>query len=91
MAAAGDAVRYRVRLRDVAKRAVTRERLNWRSWWDGDGATLRAEWQVDSFPSLYLIDHTGVIRKKWEGRPEAGEVEDAVEQLVRQAEQAARP
>jgi hypothetical protein len=76
--------------RDVARRAVTRDRLNWRSWWDGESATLRDQWQVDSFPTLYLIDHEGIIRKKWEGKPETEELEAAVEDLVRRAERAAR-
>ena len=75
--------------REVAKWAVARERLNGPSWWDGKDGAIRAAWQVDSYPTVYLIDHTGVIRKKWVGQPNAEELDAAVEEAVRAAERAA--
>jgi serine/threonine-protein kinase len=72
----------------VAQRAVEREHLSWRSWWDGSGGRLREEWQVDALPTLYLIDHQGTIRKKWQGKPDERELGAAVEALVREAERA---
>ncbi len=78
--------------KEAAKRAVQREKLPWHSLWDGDGdGRIREEWQVDGFPALYLLDHGGVIRKKWDSRPEPGEVEEEVARLVRQAEAARKP
>ncbi len=74
--------------KEAARRAVTREKLNWRSWYDGgEGAgRISEEWQVDVFPTLYLLDHRGVIRKRWQGKPDHEEVESAVEALLREAE-----
>jgi thiol-disulfide isomerase/thioredoxin len=75
---------------ETGRAAVVRNKLNWRSWAD-EGGKLRAEWQVSSFPTLYLLDSAGVIRNKWQGAPAPGEVESAVEALVVQVERAARP
>jgi thiol-disulfide isomerase/thioredoxin len=74
----------------AAQRAVVREKLTWPSRWDGGVASgrLTEQWLVEAFPTLYLIDHEGVIRKKWEGKPESDEVARAIETLVRRAEQA---
>ncbi len=49
--------------RDHAK-AVSRDAgVTWRSWWDGgkDGK-LAAAWNVRGWPTVYVIDHRGVIR-----------------------------
>jgi peroxiredoxin len=73
--------------KEEAQQAVEKQGLNWKSWRD-DGAMLRDQWQVDAYPTIYLIDHEGVIRKKWVGMPAAEELDAAVEELVRRAEQA---
>ncbi|MFL5342154.1 MAG: redoxin domain-containing protein, partial [Gemmataceae bacterium] len=71
-----------------ALRAVTQEKLNWRSWFDVSGGKIGTVWQVDSFPRIFLIDHRGVIRKKWEGFTPAVEIDAAVEELLKQVETA---
>jgi hypothetical protein len=41
------------------------ERITWRSFWNGPEGTsgpISAKWNVTGWPSLYLIDHEGVIR-----------------------------
>jgi thiol-disulfide isomerase/thioredoxin len=52
--------------RGEVQRVVQRERLSWRSWWDGGpaGGRIRNQWQVDAFPTIYVLDHKGVIRYK---------------------------
>lgn len=74
----------------AALRAVEREQLTWPSWWDGgtNGGKIAEEWHIDAFPNLYIIDHKGVIRKKWQGKPDAAEVEEAINALLIMAEQA---
>ena len=65
------------RLREVLKK----ENITWRSWWDGgdtNGPIARA-WNVSGWPSIYVLDHKGVIRFK-NVRGEA--MDKAVEQLV---------
>ena len=41
--------------------------LTWRSFWNGPEGTsgpISAEWNVTGWPTLYVIDHNGVIRAK---------------------------
>jgi peroxiredoxin len=71
----------------AADRAVERERLTWPSWWDGGetGRRIAEQWQIDAFPTLYLIDPDGVIRYKWQGKPEDHEIREAIEELLAKA------
>ena len=71
----------------AADRAVAREKLAWPSWWDGGpaGGRITEQWQVGGYPTLYLIDPAGVIRHKWEGKPEVDEVREAIDALVAEA------
>jgi thiol-disulfide isomerase/thioredoxin len=51
--------------REQAKKAVTRERMTWRSWWNG-GPTgqITTEYNVEGWPTVYVLDENGVIRHK---------------------------
>ena len=43
------------------------ERITWRSFWNGEDGTqgpISTRWNVRSWPTLYYIDHKGVIRAK---------------------------
>lgn len=40
---------------------------------------------MQGFPTLYLIDHKGVIRKSWLGGPEEKELDELVDKLVAEA------
>ncbi len=43
------------------------ENITWRSFWNGLEGTsgpISAEWNVTGWPTLYVIDHNGVIRAK---------------------------
>ncbi len=69
---------------DAARQAIKTERLNWRSWYDGstDGPITR-QWKVSSFPSIFIIDHKGVVRYyNLSGK----ELDTAVDELVKEAE-----
>jgi serine/threonine protein kinase/thiol-disulfide isomerase/thioredoxin len=72
----------------VAQRAVAKAQLPYPSWWDGGatGGRINSEWLIDGFPTLYLIGPDGVIRDKWDGKPEQADVEAAVDKLVSQTE-----
>ena len=65
-----------------------RERLPWRSWWDGADAAIAETWQVQGLPSMFLIDHRGVIRHEFHGVPKAKELQKRIEELLREAEKA---
>ena len=47
-------------------REVVRSQINWQSWWDGgpNGSRIQEQWQVHSYPTIYVLDHKGVIRYK---------------------------
>lgn len=52
--------------KDVALRAIENENLTWRSWWDGGDTRgpIARQWNVQAWPTIYVLDHKGVIRYK---------------------------
>ncbi|HTU23070.1 MAG TPA: TlpA disulfide reductase family protein [Gemmataceae bacterium] len=72
--------------RETLQKAQKEHKLNWRSWWDEGGSVAR-EWQVRGFPTLYLIDHKGLIRWHEVGVPEdLKKMDELIERLVKEAE-----
>jgi len=69
------------------KAAVEKHKINWRSFRNGQ-FTIAAGWNVRAWPTLFLIDHRGIIRGKWKGDPGEKALDPAVEDLVRIAEKA---
>ena len=73
--------------REALKKTIAKKELTWRSWWDG-GSTrgpIATRWNVSGWPTLYLIDHEGVIRM----RDIHGDFEATIESLVAEAKIAA--
>jgi hypothetical protein len=63
------------------KRAIQKEQMTWRSWWDG-GTTqgpIATRWNVHGWPTIYVLDAKGVIRFK-NKREEA--LDKAVDELL---------
>ena len=54
--------------RDKLKEITAKEKIPWRSFWDGgyEGPIIN-KWNVVWYPTLYLIDHDGIIVGKWCG------------------------
>jgi hypothetical protein len=74
---------------DALKQTLKAENITWRSFWngpDGTGGPISTEWKVFGWPTLYVIDHKGVIRHKWEGSPGDAVLDKAIEKLVEAAE-----
>jgi len=65
--------------RETLRKSMKDGEITWRCWCDGPKRPICAEWNVSSFPTIYIIDAGGVIRNKnlW-GR----ELDDAVKALV---------
>lgn len=66
------------------KRIMKKESITWRSWWDG-GSTdgpISTQWNVHGWPTIYVLDHKGVIRFR-DLRDK--ELDKAVDQLVAEA------
>ena len=76
--------------REALKKTMEKEQITWRSFWNGgstDGPISR-DWKVSGWPTLYLIDHKGVIRHKWLGNPGEKVLDEAIEAIVKEAEEA---
>jgi hypothetical protein len=62
--------------------------ITWRSFKNerpGRGPIM-TEWAITGLPTLFLIDHQGVIRERWVGAPEDKALEEAIEKYVHRAE-----
>lgn len=64
---------------DLTKLAprLVEERIAWRSFWNGPEGTkgpISKAWHVSGWPTVYVIDHEGVIRHKSHGGPEMDKV-----------------
>ena len=76
------------------KKLVEKENLTWRSFSDprtseGLGA-ISKKWNLAGTPTIYLIDHKGVIRHKWLGGARAKVIDNAVEKLIQEVEAGAK-
>lgn len=61
------------------------EQMPWSHWFDGAGGPIAKKYKISAFPTLYLIDAKGVVRKKWVGSPGNEVLDKAVEELVAEA------
>jgi thiol-disulfide isomerase/thioredoxin len=71
--------------KDTVKQLVASNKVTWRCWWD-EGGRLAQDWQIDGYPTLYLVDHKGVIREIFGGRPEDKKLDEAIKRCVEAAE-----
>ena len=76
--------------KDRLKQVVKKEQMTWRSWWDGGDTSgpIATKLNVRGWPTLYLVDHKGVIRNKWVGSPGDQVMDQAVDALVKEAQSA---
>jgi hypothetical protein len=76
------------------KKVMDEEKLNWRSFADvGDKPGERpigTKWNLTGTPTLYVIDHKGVIRYKWLGSPGEKAIDAALNKLIKEAESDAK-
>jgi thiol-disulfide isomerase/thioredoxin len=60
--------------------------LAMRCWADGRGGPITRRWGIEAFPTLYVIDHEGIVRKEFVGVPDHSELDNLIARLVRKAE-----
>ena len=72
--------------REELQQTLKENDLGWRNWWDGEGK-IAERWGVEGFPTLFLIDHKGVVRQMFEGAPPAAKLDRAIDGLVQEAEE----
>ncbi|HEV3237390.1 MAG TPA: thioredoxin-like domain-containing protein [Gemmataceae bacterium] len=75
--------------KEELKQVLKKESITWRSWLDGMGTGLggpiATRWNLNGWPTLYLLDHKGTIQLKVEGSELPKEFDDILERLVNQA------
>lgn len=76
--------------KDKLRELVKREHITWRSWFDGGGnantpGPIARQFNVHGWPTIYLIDHDGVIRHKLLGDPASKRFNAAIDGLVEAA------
>ena len=72
---------------ETLKERMVEEEITWRSWRNGGstGGPISTEWNVKGWPTIYVIDHEGVIRYK---NVRGEQLDAAIEELVQKAEAA---
>ena len=72
--------------KETLEKFLEKEPMPWTHWWDnGPESALLKKFRVRAFPTLYLMDHSGIIRHKWVGKPENDDLDKAVDALVKEA------
>jgi thiol-disulfide isomerase/thioredoxin len=76
--------------RAALQKYLEAEKVTWRMWYDGGGTggPIATRWEVDSWPTLVLIDSKGVIRSIYEGWPETKTLDAEIDKLVGEAAKA---
>ena len=70
---------------------MDKEQLNWRSFADvrgsdGQEGAISSMWNLQGTPTLFVLDHQGVIRHRWLGSPGEPEIDRAINALIKEAE-----
>ena len=73
--------------REALKKVLEKEQITWRSWWDGGNTSgpIATKWNVHGWPTLYILDHRGIIRHKFLNPPGAEKLDAAINALVQEA------
>jgi peroxiredoxin len=71
--------------KDRLKQVLKKENMTWRSWWDGGDTSglIASRWNVEGWPTTYVLDHNGVIRHK---NVREKEMDEAVDALLKELE-----
>jgi peroxiredoxin len=76
--------------KEMARKAVAKYQIPWRSFWNGKqgaGGPIAVSWNVRGWPTVYVIDHRGMIRHKYlRGK----RLDEPLEKLVAEAEAAGK-
>ncbi len=70
------------------KKVMDKEKITWRSFWNG-GSTqgpISGRWNIEGWPTLFLIDAKGVIRHMHLGSPGDKALDDELDKLIAEME-----
>jgi thiol-disulfide isomerase/thioredoxin len=73
--------------KETLKEFIDKEPMPWVHWWSGADGGLAKEWNIQGFPTFYIIDAKGVIRGKVVGGGDESEkkIDALVDKLVKEA------
>jgi hypothetical protein len=74
------------------KKVMEKEKLTWRSYTDypPQGTSygpIATQWNLSGTPTLFVLDHKGVIRHRWLGSPGDKKIDEALDKLIKEAEE----
>ena len=67
--------------KETLKEFLSKEKMPWTHWWNGSEGGVIEDWNVETFPTIYVIDAKGMIRHK-DLRDE--KLEEAVNELLKE-------
>jgi len=73
---------------EALQTTLEEEQITWRSFWNGPQSTagpIATAWNIRGWPTLFLIDHEGILRYKWLGSPGEEVLDQAIDELVAKA------
>ena len=73
---------------EMLKEAIAAKKVTWRCWADGRQGPIADAWQVRSWPTVFLIDQRGVIRRVYRFIPDTRQLDKALDELVNAVEEA---
>jgi len=70
--------------RETLEDFVQKNDMPWTHWWDGQGGKVSRTYEIGAFPTIYVVDHKGVLQFKSVGFDK--KLDSVVEKLVKEAE-----
>ena len=71
---------------ETAQKVIRGEKLTWPSWFQGStSGPISQAWGIGTFPTLFLIDHRGIVREQFVGDPGAERLEARILELLKEA------
>ena len=67
---------------DTLRQLYADQKVMWKCWSDGKGGPISETWQVESYPSMFILDQEGVIRHRFTGQTEPGLLATTVTKMV---------
>lgn len=67
-----------------AHAVATEHGMTWRSFHNkrDEAEPITSIWNVNGWPTYYLIDHDGIIVRRWEGTPPPSVIDPIVSELL---------
>jgi thiol-disulfide isomerase/thioredoxin len=69
--------------KETLTKFLAKEMMPWTHWWNGAQGGILEDWDVEFFPTIYVLDAQGVIRHK---NIRGAQLEEAVNELIRKME-----